>query len=106
MIPIPDRFLPPFIRHNPKARLFLMIFLPVAGILLVIYEAKEIDRSFRSGARFAELDETITLHLFDSAAVGLKVFYASHGHYPQTEGKYFFDSIKQYINIDEVYVYA
>jgi hypothetical protein len=106
MIPIPERFVPQFIKQNRKVRLLLIVCLFLGFIFLVIYEAKQIDKGFRAGPDMRGLRKNITNDLFDSVAVGLRMFYAEHRHYPKIDGKHFFDSIKQYISVDDVYVYA
>jgi len=106
MIPVPERFVPRFIKQNRKIRSILFICLMLVFISSMIYTAKRIEESFRAGPRLVELREAITRHLFDSVATGLRIYLAEHGHYPEVDGKYFFDSIKQYINIDEVCIYA
>lgn len=55
---------------------------------------------------YNEVDAKIIPELLDSAAMGLSRFHSAHGHYPQVEGKYFLDSIKEYVNINDAYVYA
>ncbi len=58
------------------------------------------------GERHSGLDKIITQELFDSVKVGLEKFKILNNHYPNTSGKYFFDSIKTFVSISDVYVYA
>ena len=58
------------------------------------------------GERHSGLDKIITQELFDSVKVGLEKFKIINGHYPNYDGKYFFDSIKTFVSIPAVYVYA
>lgn len=52
------------------------------------------------------LNRAIAARLMDSAAVGLDRFYQQNGHYPQIDGKLFFDSIKTLVGDIKPYVYT
>jgi len=72
---------------------------------MAYYHFIRLNEETQSGRDFSELRLEITHELLDSAAVGLERFYQQNGHYPTSQGKYFFDSIKQYIHANDVYVY-
>ena len=63
-------------------------------------------RELKYGVRHTEMRRNISLAIFDSVKVALERFHTSHGHYPKCEGKYFLDSLKPYITVSDVYVYA
>ena len=86
---------------------WILAFFSILLLLIIVYaEFESYRNSINVSNRLADLDKKITLNLLDSIAVGLQQFYILKGHYPSTEGKYFFDSIKQYIDIEDVYVYS
>jgi hypothetical protein len=106
MIPIPDNFVPRSIRENWKLRAVVVLFSLVAVSAILIYDYKQSVRELMEGPRLKELDKRIALDLFDSVAVALEKYRENRGQYPQVDGKYFFDSVKSYVNISNVLVYA
>ncbi len=89
-------------RRGLLITVLVFVILTCAGI----YEFRQLRESLSSGYRMEGLRKEITVDLFDSVSVGLRQFYSHRGHYPSTEGKYYYDSIKQYVSVPEVYVYA
>jgi hypothetical protein len=107
MIFLPDKFIPNFIRNSWKMRVLIGIFLTLIIISIVYLEIKQWELDLVRGPDlYDEMDLPITHELLDSVAVGLQKYHDQFGYYPQIEGKYFFDSIKKYQNISDVYVYA
>ena len=78
----------------------------IGTAVILKYEIKDSAQELIEGPNSTQLDKTIALHMLDSVVVGLKDFHIEHGHYPQINGKYFFDSVKQYIRVSDVLVYA
>lgn len=106
MIGVPEKRVPKFIRESRKARVALG-----AGVLLIFvvtffYQVRKYGESLMHGERKSELDVRITQSLFDSSVIGLQKYRAEHGHYPKEDGKYFFDSIKHYLHVSDIYIYA
>ncbi len=107
MIPIPWKYIPSIIKKNRILQIILSVLFFVLVILFIFWQAKQMVDSFSRGPDlYDEMELPITHELLDSAAKGLSIYQQNYGHYPQIEGKYFLDSIKQYININDVYVYA
>ena len=63
-------------------------------------------KEFTYGRTFEELHLAVALNLMDSVETGLEKYRLAHGHYPNVEGKYFMDSLKAYIGVSHIYVYA
>jgi hypothetical protein len=85
----------------------IRVFAAICGVLLIgsllIWQLRE---GLAHGERHTGLDLKITRDLLDSSVVGLDRFRSVYGHYPQTVGKYYFDSIKTFVSVSDVYVYA
>jgi hypothetical protein len=106
MIPIPGNFIPKSIKDSWKIRALVALLTIVIAAAILFFQLRQSAREFVEGPRFDEMETRIALHLFDSIAIGLNAYRAERGHYPIVEGKYFFDSVKQYIPVQEVYIYA
>lgn len=108
MFPIPERFVPEWLRR--KRALRVSIFLLLCGVfaVLVVQEALNLRRKLNEGPRFYELHKKIAQELMDSSAIGIERYFVYNGHYPSVTGKYFLDSIKQLVSLEalEVYIYA
>ena len=72
----------------------MRVFAAICGVLLIgsllLWQLRE---GLAHGERHTGLDLEITRDLLDSSVVGLDRFRSVYGHYPQTVGKYYFDSI-------------
>jgi hypothetical protein len=106
MIPIPGNLIPTSIRDSWKVRAIVALLSVVVVTAILIYDFKQSARELIEGPRLVELDKQIALHLFDSVSVALNAYRTEHGYYPQVDGKYFFDSLKRYVNVSDVLVYA
>lgn len=71
-----------------------------------IIQIKQDEQLVKHGVVRSDLRRKITYQLFDSVSYALERYKYSNGQYPQIHGKYFFDSIKSYVGIIEVYVFA
>lgn len=80
-----------------------VIIIVVIGVYFLIFY---LQKNILPSERHSGLDKIITQELFDSVKVGLEKFKILNNHYPNTSGKYFFDSIKTFVSIPDVYVYA
>ncbi len=106
MILVPRYRLPKSAKENPTRRTIVIISIAAAVLLLFAYDYKQSVRELIEGPRLKELDKRIALDLFDSVGVALEKYRENRGQYPQVDGKYFFDSVKRYVNISNVLVYA
>jgi hypothetical protein len=105
MIPIDEWLLPKFIKDRTLKR----IVLTIAGFAIIIgigyCSMIKFQREISQGRDFSGLRLEITHRLLDSVAIGLERYRNIKGHYPETSGKYFLDSIKHFIgSLDYVYV--
>ncbi len=84
------------------------IYFALAGVCLFIIFGLEalIRNSVRKGPDFSELRLKITHRILDSCASGLEKYKKINGRYPQSSDKYFFNSIKYYVLIDDAYIYS
>jgi len=84
------------------------IYIALAGIsLFIIFSFVLLIRnSVRKGPDLSELRLKITHRILDSCASGLEKYKKIKGRYPQSSDKYFFNSIKYYVLIDDVYIYS
>ncbi len=107
MIPIQNQRLLKIIKKMPLSLkfTFTIIFLGVF-IIVSYYGIKTVSEEFIKGEVHEELKEIESKRLLDSSYIGLCRFKNKHGHYPNINGKYFFDSIKTFIGDIEPYVYA
>lgn len=94
-------------KKNWKIRVIVGIFILVITILFAYWQLRQFELGLIKGPDLYD-EQTLpcTYNLLDSAAIGLRKYHTLFGHYPQAEGKYFFNSIKQFINVSDVYVYA
>jgi len=102
MIGIPEELVPNFIRKNRIIITFIVIFLLIVSYVLL----RKINEGTRSDSSLSDFRYKLTKMLLDSSAKGLNQYYKVHGKYPQCNDKYFFDSIKTYINVPIAYIYA
>lgn len=105
MIPIDEQLLPDFIKRGRRPRIIMTVIVllvivgGVYGYLIIIRD------SLQKGVDHTDMDNAIAERMFDSLAIGLEQYYRAHGYYPQIEGKYFLDSIKQYIHLN-AFIYS
>ncbi len=107
MIPIPERFIPRVIKQ--KRWLQIVLGITIVGLLIsfAYWQLRQMQLSFIHGPDlYNELDAKIISELLDSTATGLHKYHSDYGHYPQISGKYFIDSIRKYVHIEDVYIYA
>jgi hypothetical protein len=105
MFPIPEERIPLWIRRHPSTRILLLACLGLVFISLLFQEVVTLKRELVEGPRLSELNKKVAHDLLDSAAVGLERFHIVHGRYPSASGKYFLDSIRQFINCESIKVY-
>ncbi len=92
---------------NYKRRIAVGIFLICLTILFLYWQSKEFLADMTRGPDlYNEVDLPITYEMMDSVSSGLEKYRHHFGHYPNVSGKYFLDSIKQYLAIPDVYIYA
>jgi hypothetical protein len=106
MIPIPEKFLPKVIKNHLAARILAGVLLVLLILVFALWQIRNVRFWEDDYKRLYALDRKITIDLFDSSVVGLRMFHSRFGHYPHTNGKYFLDSIKEYVDFDDIYVYA
>ncbi len=107
MIFTTENNLPKFMKNKWKIRVVVGIVLLTVTILFAYWQIRQFEIGLIRGPDlYEEMDLPITHELLDSAAVGLRKYHEQYGHYPKIEGKYFFDSIRKYINIPNVYIYV
>ncbi len=107
MIFIQEKYLPNFLKKNKGIRVLVGIFLIFFLFVFVYWQIKRTEQNIIRGPDlYNELKIPITYNLFDSLATGLYKYRVQFGHFPQIEGKYFFDSIKPYTNISYIYIYS
>lgn len=105
MLPIDEQRLPDFVKRDSKRRLFITVMLLLIIVGGGYFYLFMISESLQKGIDHTDMDNTIAERMFDSAAIGLDYYYRIHGQYPQISGKYFLDSIKQYLNLN-IFIYA
>lgn len=64
-----------------------------------------IERGLKEGPDLSYLRDKLTYEVLDSCAAGLCRFHRINGTYPKTNGKHFFDEIRNLAGIDEIYIY-
>jgi len=106
MIPVPEKIVLWFTHQRKSVRLLVGICWFLALLLPLLYELRQARLEVMTGRTFEELHRSVGLELCDSAALGLERFGDHYGHYPDIEGKYFFDSIKTFLKVDGIYVYV
>ena len=106
MIPIPEKLVPTFIKQNPRLRRAMAALLLGLLIAAAYYFFVQVSNNMHKGRNLSDLRVLITNELLDSVSLGLKRFSDVHKRFPQTSGKYFFDSVKVYVTVPDVYVYA
>jgi hypothetical protein len=89
-----------------KSRKVKILALAVVIVAAVLYSIYDMRRSIEAGPDYSEFRRVVTAQVFDSLAHGLQRYHAFYGRYPQTDEKYFYDSIKTFIHLDRAYVYS
>jgi hypothetical protein len=85
-----------------RYRVILILSFLVILILYITFLFYKVNNDLYAGENLSEKE---SLMLLDSCAVGVDRYKAINGSYPPINGKYFFNSIKLLVYIDEVYIY-
>ena len=83
---------------------FIQVVL-MAIFLNLIYWICTIDTKNLFIEDFKPMEKNMALDMMDSVKLGLNKFKRLHGHYPLTSSKYFIDSLQEFIDIPNVYLY-
>jgi len=86
-------------------KILIPIFFLILIILGYLFLIKIIKDGIRQGPDYSDMRKKITMEILDSCSAGLKRYYQLHGDFPKYGGKYFLDSIKTLVSINDAYIY-
>jgi hypothetical protein len=93
------------VKYNRRIKLILTIILIFTVIFLIYISLEKLKQDLSKGENLTDLRLAITRNLLDSCEVGLSRYRNVNGHLPTMQGKYFLDSIKDYIQLKPIRVY-